>query len=205
MLDGVRGSVCGHPVALLAHDPFRVLRGYRLSDAERFPAFMRLGTRRTSTHYLLNKLKHLISFWDTIALISSERIAEVARATDIQEDFSSHALPATIESADESNWETIRYKMQNLNRHVKEMLAHGYPEETKKYQVDEPHEELINFALDGICAFALTTKKMMGMGHHIDDLRRPNEATYTKIVDCMRHNLSFVGASGHFKMTATIC
>jgi len=88
----------------------------------------------------------------------------------------------------------------SINALVKEKLAEGYPTATDPNGtiVHHPHDELINLVLDGMCTFAKTIEFFLfRRNRQIEDLRRPIEGEYRRIMNYMRGGLKFTGASGH--------
>jgi len=88
------------------------------------------------------------------------------------------------------------YTAKTLNDYVHLKLGTGYPSEEYNNSVSHPHEEVLNFAIDGICVFALMTKYMMDRGRTIEDLRTPDESVYKRMIHFMKERMKFQGASG---------
>lgn len=97
-----------------------------------------------------------------------------------------------------------KYKTSaSLNAEIRQKLAEGYPtaNDPNGTAVQHPHEELINLAVDGVCAIALTVKRMLDRGIAIENLRTPAEKEFRSFVRHMRSVLDFQGASGRVQIT----
>merc|ERR1740120_8764 len=80
---------------------------------------------------------------------------------------------------------------------VQGYLSTGYPPGADNVTgVERPYEEVINFAIDGVCAFAHMVQYMLSRNYDIAELRTPTEPVYNAMVGYMRSRMRFRGASG---------
>jgi len=85
-----------------------------------------------------------------------------------------------------------------LNAYVKAELARGPSElEPNRTAVAHPHEELINFALDGVCIFAKTMKEFVFRRKTtIEQMRERDQRRFNQITGYIKDSMTFEGASG---------
>merc|ERR1719203_1236336 len=72
------------------------------------------------------------------------------------------------------------YTSQTLHEHIRDQV---------KDAISSPHYELINFAADGICVFAMTVRHMLAQGYSIQALRKPSESVFEQIRSFMGKNM----------------
>jgi len=91
---------------------------------------------------------------------------------------------------------------RTVNQYVKEQLQSGYPPtDPNRTAISNPHDDLINFVVDGMCMFAMTMERMLFREKKtIDELRTPAEGLYRRVVRHMKERLAFTGASGQVKI-----
>lgn len=69
--------------------------------------------------------------------------------------------------------------------------------EPNRTVVAHPHEELINFALDGVCIFAKTMKEFVFRRKTtIEQMRERDQRRFNQITGYIKDSMSFEGASG---------
>jgi len=89
------------------------------------------------------------------------------------------------------------FTTRTLNDLVHQHLEFGYPPEAvNRTGIAKPHEDVVNFALDGVCALAKMVEYMLSKDYPIEDLRTPSEGIYKYMVNYLRNRMVFRGASG---------
>jgi len=90
------------------------------------------------------------------------------------------------------------YTASSLNAYVRSELAMGATElDPNRTAVEHPHEELINFALDGMCIFAKTLRQFVVLKDtSIQAMRERDEGRFNQITRYIKQTMNFEGASG---------
>ena len=89
------------------------------------------------------------------------------------------------------------YTSSTLHAEIQSYFADGYPATSpNRTAVDHPHDKVINYVVDGVCVFAKMVQGMLAQGYAITDLRSPTETVYDAVVDEIKQNIEFQGATG---------
>jgi len=94
------------------------------------------------------------------------------------------------------------YTSSTLYAEIQSYFADGYPPTSiNRTSVDYPHDRVINYVVDGVCIFAKMVEGMLAQGYAITDLRSPTETVYDAVVDEIKQNIEFHGATGAVTIT----